>query len=92
MSSKIANVKYWHINAGEPSIIDYNLEFKKPACPACGPDYYAANQYRSSDHDPVIIGLNLNDLDCDGLTDSMEATLGTNSQDVDSDDDVLPMV
>jgi predicted extracellular nuclease len=87
MTSKIAGVQHWHVNADEPSIIDYNLEFKQPACPACGPDYYTATQYRSSDHDPVIIGLKLNDLDGDGLSDSIEATLGTNPQDIDSDDD-----
>jgi Ca2+-binding RTX toxin-like protein len=42
----------WHINADEPSVIDYNTEFKPQ-------DLYAANAYRSSDHDPVIVGLNL---------------------------------
>lgn len=87
MSAKIAGVKHWHINADEPSIIDYNLEFKKPSCPACGPDYYSPTVYRSSDHDPVIVGLKLNDLDGDGLSDAIETTLGTNPQDVDSDDD-----
>ncbi|MES2822000.1 MAG: ExeM/NucH family extracellular endonuclease [Pseudomonadota bacterium] len=87
LTAKIANVKHWHINADEPSIIDYNEEFKQPACATCGPDYYAATAYRSSDHDPVVIGLNLNDLDGDGLTDSTEVALGTNSQDRDSDDD-----
>ncbi len=40
-------------------MIDYNLEFKQPACSTCSPDYYAANSYRSSDHDPVVIGLSL---------------------------------
>jgi predicted extracellular nuclease len=50
---------HWHINADEPSIIDYNLEFKQPACAACGPDYYTQTPYRSSDHDPVIVGLSL---------------------------------
>ncbi len=87
MVAKIAGVKHWHVNADEPSIIDYNLEFKQPACPSCGPDYYTATQYRSSDHDPVIIGLKLNDLDGDGLSDSIEVALGTNSLDLDSDDD-----
>jgi len=50
---------HWHINADEPSIIDYNLEFKQPACATCGPDYYTQTPYRSSDHDPVIVGLSL---------------------------------
>ena len=49
----------WHINADEPSVLDYNLEFKQPACAACGPDYYSATPYRSSDHDPVLVGLAL---------------------------------
>ncbi len=90
MGPKVASVKHWHINADEPSIVDYNLEFKKPACSICGPDYYAANAFRASDHDPVIIGLSLNDLDGDGLTDAQEATLGTNLYDLDSDDDGIP--
>ncbi|MBC7956144.1 MAG: ExeM/NucH family extracellular endonuclease, partial [Cytophagales bacterium] len=59
LSSQVVGTVHWHINADEPSIIDYNEEFKQPACPACGPDYYSATPYRASDHDPVIIGLNL---------------------------------
>ncbi|MBC7995231.1 MAG: ExeM/NucH family extracellular endonuclease [Rhizobacter sp.] len=59
LSSQVAGTVHWHINADEPSIIDYNEEFKQPACPTCGPDYYSASPYRASDHDPVIIGLNL---------------------------------
>ncbi len=85
--SKVAGVKHWHINADEPSVIDYNEEFKQPLCATCGPDYYTATPYRASDHDPVLIGLNLNDFDGDGLTDDIEAMLGTNPQDIDSDDD-----
>lgn len=59
LSAKVAGVVHWHINADEPSVIDYNTEFKQPACATCGPDYYAANPYRASDHDPVLVGLNL---------------------------------
>lgn len=54
----------WHINADEPPSFDYNdttrdtgeatFEAKPAALPL-----YAANQYRTSDHDPVIIGLQL---------------------------------
>jgi Ca2+-binding RTX toxin-like protein len=33
-------------------VIDYNLEFKPQ-------DLYAPHAYRSSDHDPVLVGLNL---------------------------------
>ena len=59
MSAKVARATEWHINADEPSVLDYNLEFKQPACAACAPDLYSATPYRSSDHDPVVLGLNL---------------------------------
>ncbi|TAK86219.1 MAG: ExeM/NucH family extracellular endonuclease [Aquabacterium sp.] len=59
LASQATGAAHWHINADEPFVIDYNLEFKQPACATCGPDYYTATPYRSSDHDPVIVGLNL---------------------------------
>ena len=45
-----AGVTVWHINADEPSVLDYNTEFKTQ-------DLYAPTPYRSSDHDPVVVGL-----------------------------------
>lgn len=59
LAARLAGLTHWHVNADEPSVIDYNLEFKQPACAACGPDYYTATPYRSSDHDPVLVGLDL---------------------------------
>ena len=59
LSNKVTGVVEWHINADEPLVIDYNEEFKQPACPACGPDYYTPTPYRASDHDPIVLGLNL---------------------------------
>jgi predicted extracellular nuclease len=59
LSSKVAGVTEWHINADEPLVIDYNEEFKQPACPTCNPDYYTPTPYRASDHDPIVVGLNL---------------------------------
>ena len=59
LSSKVTGVTHWHINADESLAHDYNLEFKQPACAGCAPDPYAATPYRSSDHDPVVIGLSL---------------------------------
>ncbi|KGN41802.1 ExeM/NucH family extracellular endonuclease [Knoellia aerolata] len=47
----------WHINSDEPSLIDYDMTFKKPAQDAL----YAPDPWRSSDHDPVIIGLDLDE-------------------------------
>ncbi len=49
--SQVTGVTHWHINADEPSALDYN-DHNQPAL-------YTADAYRSSDHDPVIIGLDL---------------------------------
>ncbi|MGM9489980.1 ExeM/NucH family extracellular endonuclease [Ideonella sp. YS5] len=59
LAAVVSSATEWHINADEPSVIDYNTEFKQPQCPACGPDYYTPTAYRSSDHDPVVAGLYL---------------------------------
>ena len=58
LSAKVARAAHWHINADEGLIQDYNLEFKQPACATCPADPYdGAVPFRSSDHDPVLIGL-----------------------------------
>ncbi len=46
-----------HINADEPSVLDYNTENKTAGQLV---SLYAADKYRAADHDPVVIGLNLN--------------------------------
>ncbi len=48
----------WHINADEPTALDYNEEYKTPEQIAA---FYNADAFRSSDHDPVIVDLDLND-------------------------------
>jgi predicted extracellular nuclease len=45
-----------HINADEPSVLDYNTEFKSPGQVG---SLYAPDRYRTSDHDPVLTGLRL---------------------------------
>lgn len=52
LSAQIVGTTEWHNNADEPSSIDYNTEFKSQ-------DFYTPSAYRASDHDPVIVGLNL---------------------------------
>lgn len=56
LNSQVTDVTEWHINADEPRILDYNLEFKGSGQ---SPDLYTPTPYRSSDHDPVIVGINL---------------------------------
>jgi hypothetical protein len=56
IDSQVTGVGDWHVNADEPSILDYNTEFKTPAQVS---SLYAPDQFRISDHDPVVVGLNL---------------------------------
>jgi predicted extracellular nuclease len=57
---QVVGAKEWHINADEPSVIDYNTEFKDFGSETrYGPDYYTPTPYRSSDHDPVLLGVDL---------------------------------
>lgn len=52
--SQVAETLEWHINADEPPILDYNLEHgRDPAL------FDGSSPYRASDHDPVIVGLDL---------------------------------
>ncbi|OHX12883.1 hypothetical protein BI347_04705 [Chromobacterium sphagni] len=44
----------WHINADEPTALEYGSEFKSLAQQQ---NYYAADAYRSSDHDPLFVDL-----------------------------------
>jgi predicted extracellular nuclease len=44
----------WHINSDEPDIFDYDTTFK----PDDQDVLYEVNPYRTSDHDPVVVGLN----------------------------------
>jgi hypothetical protein len=57
LSNEVAGVTIWHINADEPDLIDYDTSFKQDAQDAI----YAPDAYRSSDHDPVIVGLGVCD-------------------------------
>jgi predicted extracellular nuclease len=45
----------WHINSDEPSILDYDTSFKAAPEEAI----YEPNAFRASDHDPVLVGMDL---------------------------------
>ncbi|MFV8819890.1 ExeM/NucH family extracellular endonuclease [Haliea sp. E17] len=55
LALQVAGAATWHINADEPDLIDYDTSFKKPAQAAL----FAPDEFRSSDHDPVVVGLSL---------------------------------
>ncbi|MBN1429196.1 MAG: ExeM/NucH family extracellular endonuclease [Anaerolineae bacterium] len=54
---KVTGVVDWHINADEPDLIDYDMTYKQDAQDTI----YAPDAYRASDHDPVVIGLSMQD-------------------------------
>ena len=53
---QVASVADWHINADEPAVLDYNTDFKTPAQRQ---SLYAPDEFRISDHDPVLVDLTL---------------------------------
>jgi uncharacterized protein len=55
LTSQVTGVAEWHINADEADLLDYDTSFKPPAQDAL----YEPAAYRSSDHDGVIVGLDL---------------------------------
>jgi predicted extracellular nuclease len=52
LSPQVVGAAEWHNNADEPPVIDYNTDGKPQ-------DKYTSAPYRASDHDPVVISLNL---------------------------------
>jgi uncharacterized protein len=54
---QVTGAAAWAINADEPGVLDYNTNFKSAGQIA---SLYAPDAYRSSDHDPLVVGLDLN--------------------------------
>ncbi|MEU5881390.1 ExeM/NucH family extracellular endonuclease [Spirillospora sp. NPDC047279] len=52
LARRVSDTTIWHINSDEPLILDYNTEFNPPSL-------YRPDAFRSSDHDPVLVGLRL---------------------------------
>ncbi|HEX6247584.1 MAG TPA: ExeM/NucH family extracellular endonuclease [Nocardioidaceae bacterium] len=50
LARRVTGTDIWHINSDEALFLDYNTEYN--------PDgFWDASPYRSSDHDPVLVGL-----------------------------------
>ena len=56
MTSQVTGATVWNINSDEPDVFDYDTSFKSPYQDAL---FDPTTPYRSSDHDPVIVGLSL---------------------------------
>ncbi|KXK51553.1 MAG: endonuclease/exonuclease/phosphatase, partial [Chloroflexi bacterium OLB13] len=54
--AQITDAAVWHINSDEATIFDYNT-YSNTA------PYYAVNEFRTSDHDPILVGLSLTGTD-----------------------------
>lgn len=50
LAKDVTGVATWHINADEPRFLDYNEEFNPKSL-------FKVDPFRSSDHDPVLIGI-----------------------------------
>lgn len=55
MAAQIQAAAHWHINADEPAFYDYNIENKSAGQMVLN----VGTPFRSSDHDPMIIGVSL---------------------------------
>jgi predicted extracellular nuclease len=65
LTGKVTDVVHWNINSVESSAYQYTGD----------PALYAETPYRSSDHDPLVIGLDLEER-CNGLVPTIVGTAG----------------
>jgi hypothetical protein len=68
LHGQVVGAAEWHNNADEPESIDYNLGDTPQ-------DVFAMNPYRASDHDPVVVSLDLTPTFTD-VTGSVKMVLG----------------
>ena len=92
--AEVTGVTEWHINADEIPVFDYNDEiddgsnessFERESTSL---PIYEPNQYRSSDHDPIIVGLDLV-ATCNGLPATIVGTTGNDTIDGTNGNDVI---
>ncbi|HSB86668.1 MAG TPA: ExeM/NucH family extracellular endonuclease, partial [Ilumatobacteraceae bacterium] len=75
MVAQVTGAADWHINSDEPDVLDYDTSFK----PAAQEALYEPNAYRTSDHDPVVVGLNLVNYDFNGFFEPVDNLPTTNT-------------
>jgi predicted extracellular nuclease len=54
LTDQITGASEFHINADEPDVLDYNTNFKSPAQVL---SLYSSDEFRVSDHDPILLGI-----------------------------------
>jgi uncharacterized protein len=65
LTGKVTGVAHWDVNSVESSAYQYDGD----------PALYAADPYRSSDHDPLVVGIDLDER-CHGLVPTVRGTPG----------------
>ncbi|MCX6597979.1 MAG: ExeM/NucH family extracellular endonuclease [Acidobacteria bacterium] len=82
----VTGVAEWHINADEPVVLDYNSDYDgngnssaKSAAQLAA--WYSAGAFRTSDHDPLLVGFNplCGDLNDDGIVNAADQTIIRNA-------------
>jgi len=96
LTAQVTGVSEWPINADEPSVFDYNdgvtdtsssTDIVNPA------GLYSISPFRSSDHDPVLIGLQLqtdSDPENNDTNNDSTSNSGTSSDNKNNGDSALP--
>lgn len=64
LAARVTGVSEWHINTDEPVLFDYNDTIQDPGEASFEREsdalpLYAADAFRTSDHDPLLVGLTL---------------------------------
>jgi Ca2+-binding RTX toxin-like protein len=73
LNSQVTGAAKWHINSDEPTVLDYNTEFKTAGQVS---SFYNVDPFRSSDHDPIVVGLNLGTLNGGSGNDTLNGGTG----------------
>jgi hypothetical protein len=68
LTAKVTDLVHWNINSVESIAYQYTGD----------PALYAANPYRSSDHDPIVFGIDLAER-CNGLVPTIRGTAGNDT-------------
>ena len=56
LTAQVTGTAAWHTNADEPSVLDYNTNFKSASQVV---SLFAPGPFRASDHDPIVVGIEL---------------------------------
>ncbi len=72
LAGQVTGAASWHINADEARVFDYNVEYKTDNQIA---SLYDDSPFRSSDHDPALVGLALGGSDAGEMTEVTDTDL-----------------